>query len=110
MFDMPRIDPRFPNRPQHKDFWLLSDIELDLDGRIDHLTDPGERQEEFTKVIKEVIDLDSLMYMSRGRVLAAISRGLYFDQSGMNSMYIDGFLAGAHFARKQNKTNKEQSS
>lgn len=98
-----RDDPRFFDRPAptNDDFWALSDIIRGLD--------EGAERGEFTsdEAISAIIDFEALYYVAKVRS----ARGL--DQAQQSKLpdgakrtlvmatYIDGFLAGFHFAKRK---------
>lgn len=58
-------DPRFPNRPDHPDFWLMSQALIDAD----KVADAGQ---EIPDIIGQVVDPDSLRYVAEQRALRAL--------------------------------------
>lgn len=60
---MKRMFGDFPDRPDHPDFWRMSDVVLKLDGRMQE----GGTEETFVESIAESIDMDSVMYMAQER-------------------------------------------
>lgn len=65
-------DPQFPARPQHPDFWKLSDVILQLDSQ-------GEAESDaFATAVGEVVDMESLQYMAYQRALRvhAVANGI----------------------------------
>lgn len=99
-------DPRFPNRPTHPDFALLSE-EVCAN---DNLSELG--GEMFEAVVTNFVDLDSLAYMVTQRA------GLYLRLRGMEptaeavatiaSAMIDGFVLGAGFERRKQAANERE--
>lgn len=89
----PKVDPNFPDRPQHPDFWALSEAVCQQDNYAD-----------FGMTVAEIIDMakidpDSLFYVAK-------QRGLRLFQSmpdastpeevigSLAAIWIDAFLAG----------------
>lgn len=70
----PLRDPRFPDRPQHPDFWRLADVTTRLDGGA---TEGGKTIEQ---VAEGVIDLESLSYAATQRV------GLFLQALGYENI------------------------
>lgn len=85
-------DPRFPDRPQHADFWSLSRIAIAGDAKIDS----GKKG--VHDLVSEVIDLDSLVYLARQRV-ARFESDLDI-QAKMVAAMMDGFMLGASFQKE----------
>ena len=100
----PLRDPQFPDRPQHPDFWSLSELTMKRDGQA---TEDGKTLPEF---LDDVVDLDSLIYMARQRVRFILrSTGVPAEvidviESQVISAYIDAFLLGHDYHAK--KTNQ----
>ena len=102
---------KFEGRPNHPDFWTLSQLVLGMDasakdGPID-----------VREMIEEVVDFDSISYMANGR--AALSVNLVRDISrstGVSpaklfeniipSLYVDAFILGARFAEERARRAK----
>ena len=55
---MRKPDPFFPDRPQHEDFWRLSQTALWLDGRA---------KEDLEDVTADFVDVESVEYMAEQR-------------------------------------------
>ena len=78
--------PDFPGRPDHPDFWLLSQAVLDQDGQ----ADVGQPVDD---ILARRIDPDSAVYM-------AMQRALRIDpasQPQLAAAWIDGLLIGMAF-------------
>lgn len=103
MGDMDDIlnDPRFPDRPDHPDFWKLSEIVLQLDGR--------SNDEAFSVegTASEVVDLESLTYMAIQRI-AQLHDAL--EETGhrthpsslMTTCWFEGVIVGVMLERRRN--------
>lgn len=92
----PLHDPSFPDRPQHPDFWRLSEIILQLDGRAEE--DPDFNVE---TQLAETVDPDAIRYhilerAKRLRVLLA-DEGSDFDLDVFATGYLEGFILGNLF-------------
>lgn len=91
-------DPRFPDRPQHEDFYLLSEIVQEHD-----------QQAEVTSadVFKIAgVDQESAIYTITQRLgLFTEKRGIRLNReaalAGMG-MWLDGFAAGVAFNQRRN--------
>lgn len=84
----PLNDPRFPDRPQHPDFWRMVGIVNYLDGEALE----GGRDPE--KIVGEYVDMDSLIYLAKQRVLRL--RG-HIDPAAGLALYMDAFAVGYKF-------------
>lgn len=93
---MDEVFGNFPNRPNTREFWKLSEVVLQLDGA-------AEAGESFDSLVQKVVDVDSLLYMAQQRVRGAIGPGSGVDYEAlvmkMTSIYLDGFMAGAGYAK-----------
>jgi hypothetical protein len=92
----PLRDSRFPNRPQHPDYWRLADVLNYLDGET---TEGGKGLPE---IVEGVIDLNSLTYAAgmrslKARQLLDLPRG---SEAALASMFVNGFLAGIRFEKE----------
>jgi len=97
------------NRPDHPDFWKLSDVLLKMDSDLDTNTMTREEQEaQFAKRLGEIgINESVLSYASVQRalrILDGMPAGMpdHFKVmfgSMLSSMWIDGFAAGAFFTQ-----------
>jgi hypothetical protein len=93
--DDPLHDPRFPNRPQHPDFWRLADAVLENDAAVED----GTGIEEF---LAPYVDLPSLAYMAEQRAALYLSRaGLPVDLAPFVAAgWVDGWIAGVKYQEK----------
>lgn len=87
-------DPKYPDRPQHPDFWHLSEIVLEMDGKFQEEGDKTDIEE----YVAEEIDLDSLMYMGLQRALRI--QGMETGMHAMATLYIEAFLVGRRYERR----------
>jgi len=88
-------DPNFPDRPEHPDFWGLSEIITTMDDTADTKGPHIVWQE-------DGVDITSLTYMARQRALRA--KNLLVgatEKEKLTIMWLDAFTAGLRFARKQ---------
>jgi hypothetical protein len=90
-------DAEHPDRPDHVDFRLLSEVVQDLD-----------RQAEFGIPIPQLIhaDEESLIYLANQRMLRVLGPGwlTLHGQLKLNLLaaYLDAFTIGASFANRRN--------
>jgi hypothetical protein len=97
----PLNDPRFPNRPQHPDFWALVSAVNYLDG------EALEGGRSVRDIIRQYVDEQSLAYISQQRLMRALTadpNAPSFDFRAIAlSLYMDGFAVGCQFTREQEK-------
>ncbi len=95
--DPRKKDPRFPDRPQHEDYYLLSEVIQDNDEQADQAS---------SDVFKIAgIDKESAIYAMRQRVrMLADKRGIPVTVDiaviGL-AMWLDGFAAGVAFNQRR---------
>jgi len=83
----------FPGRPDHPDFWKLSEVVLSLDAPADEVG-ASALLDACTKV---PIDLDTVMYMATQRASRVYGASLAGLVAGL---WIDGFMAGERYSRR----------
>lgn len=84
----------FPNRPDHPDFWKLSNVVLWMDGACE---DEGG----FKRVMAEAgVDARSLVYMAHQRAMRAYNGTDQATLMALTAVYLDAFLAGVHFVKR----------
>lgn len=98
MFD----DKMYPNRPDHHDYWRLSELVLQVDAQA---TEDGRRLD---NIVAEIIDPESLAYTAFQRairVLGVNTRGQVAARMGdiakLATVYHEGFILGARFESKR---------
>lgn len=98
--------PAFPDRPDHPDFWRLSEILLQIDGR------SNEDGREVFDEVSDNIDPASLIYMAEGRakhglqefVAAKRDRVTTTDVVALvTAAWVEAFLVGARFQQRGGK-------
>lgn len=92
----------FPNRPDVPEFWHLSEIVLANDAIA------TEEENGFLKVVERIVPIEVLQYMAEQRVKIAMTRGGLpvpppSIMALLMAIYIDGFIAGAHYGVKYPK-------
>src|SRR5215467_11149041 len=89
-------DPRFPNRPTHPDFAVLSDAIQEIDGS----ADDGQTVDE---ILGDVVDVESLMYivMQQAERAAPSSIGA---RTKIGGAMLAGFALGVRFAQQKEGT------
>jgi hypothetical protein len=87
----PKIDPRFPDRPQHPDFWTLSRI-------INELDDLAETKGWLVATSTVPVDIESMVYMARQRAAMALDllKGSD-DTERMGLLWMDAFILGVRY-------------
>jgi hypothetical protein len=99
-----------PLRPNHPDFWRLSETILKYDGRVQEAVQRGEKGEDVVSAcIEEVVDGESLAYMALQRAfrMLGITTAAGVQEhaemlSRLASMYTEAFVMGS--AYEQSKT------
>jgi hypothetical protein len=105
----PLKDPRWPDRPQHRDFWRMSECILRIDGQA---TEGGESVEDILGV-----DMNSFMYVAKSRTDMARERiGMLPARPGgqlemlLMSVYMDAFALGKLYAEHPSTRYEEEAS
>lgn len=101
---------RRPNRPDHPDFWRISDILLELDADINLETPSSEIEARFKKRLEEVgIDEESLHYSAMQRAFRAMGVETVGDiltgsnlplVTAMMGCWVEAFQVGVLYERK----------
>ena len=86
------LDPRFPDRPQHPDFWRLIEVILRLDGEVTEGARP------IDEVMAETVDSGSLIYAAKQRALM-LANGSPEGMAVLTALWAEAFLAGAEFQK-----------
>lgn len=94
-----------PNRPNHPDFWRLSEIILKLDGRMDAAAPPDKQAVWDDNVARWIDDQASLTYLAMHRsmrVLGISTSGQLQARADevirLTTIYMEAFQVGAEFA------------
>ena len=87
---MERNDPRFPDRPQHEDFWRISEAFGLTDGRAD-------AGESFTAIVSDHVDEASLIYVAQQRALRVLGGAALSPQ--LMALYADAFVTGVVYQK-----------
>lgn len=95
----PLNDGRFLDRPQHPDFWRISEILLANDG------DATEGRRSLEAITGSVVDLESLTYAAHQRAgIMCAALGLDPGLVGiLATAWVDAFTAGAMFQQRGGK-------
>lgn len=88
-------------RPDHPDFWRLSQIVLAADARIQEAPDLDAKEAAWVAAVDAAGDRASIMYMFGQRALIAIkgNPGALALVSRMATLAVDSFLVGVTFAK-----------
>jgi hypothetical protein len=97
--------PDFPLRPEHPDFWAMSEIVLDFDHKA--AADP---EGAFEQVMSEAgIDMGSVIYMGMQRamrVLGVDTQAKIIEQHEllmkMTTLYAEALVVGTHIKERRN--------
>jgi hypothetical protein len=92
---------RYPNRPDHPDFWKLCDVLLQQDGSLE---DGGD----FEVILSEVVDPESLAYVAMQRAQRLVMNGSIPMTAipTYAAIFLDGFTTGVRFERKRSTTSE----
>jgi hypothetical protein len=98
----PGPDPRFPNRPDHPNFWRLSKAVIANDDAADH----GVPIETIMANLG-VESPESVEYMAEQRVLRALGHNFVSPQAKamLMGLWIDAFVAGVGFTQQKPDTD-----
>lgn len=96
-----------PGRPDHPDFWKLSEVVLGNDGRME---DPDPNA--LIKLVEEIIDMSVMTYMAQQRAMRPLQNmGVQVIEPDtfalMVSIWMDGFMAGAKYQKSHPKEHGE---
>lgn len=89
-------------RPNHPDFWRISESILANDAPMDEARDDEERERAWRARTSSVVDVESVVYaglqrgMRAGKALPERARGLAAD-GVMTTLWVDAFVTGAMF-------------
>lgn len=101
--DLNDIFGQMPARPDHPDFWKLSEIVLRMDGQMQE-ADEAAKERLFHEEVTAHIDEDSLGYMAIQRAFRVLgittageARARTDELTPQIQMFIDAFLMGCNF-------------
>jgi hypothetical protein len=83
------------NRPDHDDFWLMAEVLQDLDAAADDSVD-------MDRIIGN-IDMESLAYVAHQRALRVQGSWPTITLATIGGTWVDGFIAGRNFQKRQAK-------
>lgn len=98
-------DPSFPLRPDHPDFWAMSEIILDFD----HMA-AADQDTAFERTVSEAgIDMGSLIYMAMQRSMRVLGADtpekiVHHHQllMKMTTLYAEAVVVGTHLKERRN--------
>lgn len=86
-------DPQFPNRPDHPDFWMISQALIDTDAQAEG------KQETFADLVGRYVDPESLTYAATQRALRMTGpAGDPAMRRAFATLWMDAFVAGCRFS------------
>lgn len=94
-----------PHRPDHPDFWRLSEIILANDGRMDD-TPPSRKEEVWRETTSSVIDIESVTYMATQRAIRLLGPPTpqnLRQHSAVAALVIDAIVTGIMFEQRGGK-------
>jgi hypothetical protein len=94
-------DPDFPVRPDHPDFWLLSQAVIGQDAQ-------AEGGQPVPDILGRIIDPASAVYMARQRALRLLGWTSPDPEMQLTAAWIDGLLAGMAFRHLKAAADIEQ--
>lgn len=92
-----------PLRPEHPDFWRMSELFLAGDGAIDEAAGEDAKEEVWRRRTTDVVDISSVTYMAAmraSRLLGPPTPETIMLHSQVSALFIDAFVAGALFERR----------
>ena len=92
--------PNRPGRPNHADFWLLSEVVIDMDNVAKSGKTPFEDQ------VGRMVDPESLIYMARQRSLRTRAHS-HLLEPALASLWLDGFMVGAAYQARTSTPGPE---
>lgn len=95
-------DPDYPDRPQHPDYWRLSEVLHKMDG---DSTEGGKPADE---IIASFADPDSVAYAARQRSLM-MQKMTGIPAEVLEVVWLDAFTAGVSFEKAGGHRRTEES-
>jgi hypothetical protein len=93
-----------PNRPNHPDFWKLSQVILRMDGAMEAATSEDEKEAVFASFVGGHVDLPSLAYVATHRAMRALGTKTQMEVAAnfkevarLASLYMDGFTTACEY-------------
>lgn len=102
---MDEVFGRRKHRPDHPDFWRLSEIVLGMDAGFDEPASEEDKERMWAERVDAVGDRASILYMATQRVMRVLgpprTETHARHQAAYVAMWVDAFVAGATFARPE---------
>lgn len=99
--DIRDVIPGPADRPDHPDFWRISQTLLAGDAPIEEASDPDAKERAWRERVASVVDQESVTYAAIHRAQFAFGPPSSHDDvvtsSKGASLFIDGFVTGAKF-------------
>lgn len=96
-----------PGRPDHPDFWALSDIILKMDGAVAEARTEDEKNAAWQRFFHDIVDTESLIYMGFQRAMRALgitTAGEVRRQNDlvtkMATLYAEAFAVGIEYSKR----------
>lgn len=103
----------FPERPDRPEFWRLAYIVSHHDARLDGITDPDAKDQEWQRIMGQYLPTDVASYVSvqRGmRAAGVATRGelaaRFNEVARAAAVWLDGFAAGAAYQSTKRQGDK----
>lgn len=92
----PLNDPRFPDRPQHPDYWRIAEVALQQDGKAE------EGGQSVEQIVQGLVDPKSVTYAATQRARIMIQKtGLPETlEPLLAAVWMDAFTVGARFEQR----------
>lgn len=103
---MDEVFGKRPKRPDHPDFWRISEILLANDGAMEAATGQDEKDVEWRRRVESVVDIESATYAGIQRALrlgAAIDPRGYLPlkaRAAIAALWVDAFVTGAMYVER----------
>lgn len=100
---MDEVFGKRPKRPDHPDFWRISEILLANDGAMDEAQGQDEKDREWRRRTGAVVDIESVTYAGIQRAMRVGSaidpRGFLpiKARAAIAALWVDAFVAGAMY-------------
>lgn len=107
---MDEVFGRRKHRPDHPDFWRLSEVVLGMDAGFDESAPEEEKERMWAERVNAVGDRASILYMASQRVMRVLgpppTETHARHQATYVAMWVDAFVAGAMFERARREPDE----
>lgn len=90
-------------RPNHPDFWRLSEIMLKNDGRMEAASD-ADKEPVWQTTVSQFVDINSLSYLAVNRAIKAAGPKRLELIPVLSALFLDGFIAGCEFTKAKGES------